>query len=471
MKNVAYLLAGLSLTMLAAGCKPTLDAPSPETANLDLSRYVAVGDYITAGFMNGGLSRESQQTAYPNILAQQFASASKAGAFVQPYFSNAGTPMVGLSFNEAGIPVATNTQELMNFLQAGCGSNNQTVISDQFSNSAEQTAIIQNLGVPGLKIRQMGLSGLGNDLNNGKPGTAAGAPYNSYFDRLLPAGNDQTYRDVVSNSKPTFFTIWVGMADVLQFVMSGGTCGTPPSSADFSTEMTAQLDALTANGNAKGVVCNLPSVQYLGLPKLHTLEAKYQQQQNNPDQKIWIITRRIYAAPSAGNDTVEVTEADLITYKGLERIGKNEQVMVNGNTQTLPHGLSKFNPLTDEEAFDRKEVEFLESLITTGQGLSKPSYNTIITNLITGKNSKYTANVAIANMQELYGSLFNGLNFNGVIYSLKPVTGGFYSYDFFTPTPRGQAIIANEIIQTINEKFGTTIFEVNVNSYPAFQHP
>jgi len=74
-------------------------------------------------------------------------------------------------------------------------------------------------------------------------------------------------------------------------------------------------------------------------------------------------------------------------------------------------------------------------------------------------------------MQELYGTLSKGINYNGVVYNLTPVTGGFYSYDFFSPTPRGQAIIANEIIQTINQSFDTRIFEVNVNSYPAFKLP
>src|SRR6478736_4622161 len=153
MKNIVNILAGLSLTLLASGCKPTLDAPAPDTANLDFSRYVAVGDYITAGFLNGGLSRESQQTAYPNILAQQFAAGNNA-TFVQPLFSGSGTQMVTMNLNEAGIPVLSNTQDLLTFLSAGCNST-QNIISDQFSNSAETTASIQNLGVPGLKISQI----------------------------------------------------------------------------------------------------------------------------------------------------------------------------------------------------------------------------------------------------------------------------------------------------------------------------
>src|SRR5688572_1487855 len=258
MKNLLYILAGLSISCLAASCKPNLEEPSPGTADLNLSRYVAIGDYYTAGFMNGGLSRESQQTAYPAILAQQFSAAGNGGSFEQPLFTGGGTQMVSLAFDNAQIPVISNTQELMNLLQAGCGSVNQTVLSDQYSTSVAQTAALQNLAVPGLKVRQIGLSGLGNDANNGKPGTAEGAPYNPYFDRMLPAGDNQTYRNVVSNSKATFFTVWIGMADVLEFVMSGGTCGTPPTSAEFTTELTTILESLTANGNAKGVVCNIP---------------------------------------------------------------------------------------------------------------------------------------------------------------------------------------------------------------------
>ena len=467
MKNFLYILAGVAFSGLAVSCKPTLDAPAPSTADLNFSRYVAVGDYNTAGFMNGGVSRESQQTAYPAILAQQFAAASGANvAFEQPYFSS-GTQMVDLTFNDAGIPVLSNTQDLVNFLLAGCGATQQ-VFSDQYSNSPAQTASLQNLGVPGLKIMQVRLGGLGNDANVNNTNTPSQpAAYNPYFDRMLPAGDDRTYLDVVRNSKATFFTMWIGMADVINYAMSGASCGRLPSTTEFNTEAFNLIDSLSGSGKRYGVICNIPSVKYLGLPNPLDVQRKYQQQRNDANLKIWVKALKIYNAPSAGYDTVAVTSSDFITPTGLSRLGINEQITVNGATFTLPHGLDKRNPLTESEVLDSKEADFLESRIS----VNKPSYNGILDTLANSKKSKFYGKVALASMQQLYGTLQNGVNYNGVVYSLTPVSGGFYSYDYFSPTPRGQAIIANKIIQTINQNFGTNIFEVNANSYPAFKHP
>ncbi len=472
MKNILYLFAGLTFCGLAAGCKPTFDAPTPSTSNLNLSRYVAVGDYITAGFMNGGVSRESQEIAYPAILARQFAAAG-AGAisFEQPYFTGGGTQMVDLSLNQSGLPVLSNTEEFNNFLLAGC-NNTQKIIPDQYSTSAGQTASLQNLGVPGLKIRQINLGGLGNDDNVNKSNSASQpAFYNPYFDRMLPAKDNRTYLEVVRNSKPTFFTLWVGMADIINYAMSGANCGRLPTSAEFTTEFTNLLDSLSSGGKRPGVVCNIPSVQYLGFANSIAVQTNFQTQRNNPDLKIWIKALRIYNAPTLGYDTIAITAKDFITPTGLGRLGVEEQITVGGVTRTLPHGLDRDNPLLENEVLDSKEADYLESFVSTGRSASNPSMNTIINSILTAKNSKYAGNVAFANMQELYGSLFKGSNLNGVLYSLTPVSGGFYSYDYFSPTPRGQAIIANKIIQTINIHFKTNIFEVNVNDFQGFRNP
>ena len=419
MKNVLYILAGLALSYAATGCKPTLDAPAPDAGSLNFSRYVAVGDYTTAGFTNGGLSRESQQTAYPAILAQQFATTGAPATFEQPYFNNGGTQMVTLILSPAGVPVLSNTTELFNFLGAGCKANSRTIISDQYSNSPEQTASLQNLGIPGLKIAQVPLAGLGNDANLNTPNDSLSpAAYNAYFDRIVPANDNRSYLDVVKNSKPTFFTLWLGMADVVNFAMNGGSCGALPSGIKFSTEINSLLDSLSGSGKRQGVIATIPSVKYLGFPNSLELQTKFQQQRNDPNVKIWIKALKRYNRPKDGYDVVAVTGADFITPAGLARLGVDEQVMVNGNPQTLPHGLSELNPLTEAEVLDSKEADFLESAISIGGGLSNPSYNSIITSFAQNTKSKYFGKLAMVNMQELYGRLYNGINYNGVIYSL-----------------------------------------------------
>src|SRR5690606_34379504 len=54
--------------------------------SLDLSKYVAVGNSLTAGYQDNGLYLEGQVYSYPNILANQFSFVG-GGSFPQPLFS------------------------------------------------------------------------------------------------------------------------------------------------------------------------------------------------------------------------------------------------------------------------------------------------------------------------------------------------------------------------------------------------
>ena len=89
MKNFIYksgMLAIFAGTLLTS-CDPEIDTFQPTTgAELDLTKYVAVGNSLTAGFGDNGLYREGQLNSYPAILAQQFQTVG-GGNFVQPLFT------------------------------------------------------------------------------------------------------------------------------------------------------------------------------------------------------------------------------------------------------------------------------------------------------------------------------------------------------------------------------------------------
>jgi hypothetical protein len=53
---------------------------------VDFSRYVAVGNSLTAGYADNGLYRAGQLNSYPNILAGQLRLAGGAAEFRQPLF-------------------------------------------------------------------------------------------------------------------------------------------------------------------------------------------------------------------------------------------------------------------------------------------------------------------------------------------------------------------------------------------------
>ncbi len=87
-------------------------------------------------------------------------------------------------------------------------------------------------------------------------------------------------------------------------------------------------------------------------------------------------------------------------------------------------------------------------------------YNDII-------RSYASADVAIFEANDALQEINDGIFQDGVSVDGSFLLGGAFSLDAVHLTPRGYAIVANEIIKTINTKFGSTISPVNINNYRA----
>ena len=81
--------------------------------------------------------------------------------------------------------------------------------------------------------------------------------------------------------------------------------------------------------------------------------------------------------------------------------------------------------------------------------------------------------LGLVDMNKLIKSLASndGLNFDGVNVSTTFVSGGVFSLDGIHPTPKGNAIIANEFIATINATYGANVPMVNQVAYSGVVFP
>ena len=95
------------------------------------------------------------------------------------------------------------------------------------------------------------------------------------------------------------------------------------------------------------------------------------------------------------------------------------------------------------------------------------SYNATIKSIADSKGLAFVD--ANAKMKELSKS--SGIQFDGVRYTAKFVTGGTFSLDGVHLTGRGYAVIANEFIKAINNKYGSTLPMVNPNGYSGVKFP
>ena len=81
------------LAVLAAGfasCEPEFENEinaEYSAGEANFTTYVAVGNSLTAGYMNGTVSRGGQAYSYPNLLATQFATVG-GGVFTQPSYAD-----------------------------------------------------------------------------------------------------------------------------------------------------------------------------------------------------------------------------------------------------------------------------------------------------------------------------------------------------------------------------------------------
>ena len=178
MKNLKLyryiLLAGL---IGLSACKPELHTPKPTSGSADFSRYIAIGNSLTAGYADGGLYRAGQLNSYPSIIAQQMQSAG-GGTFTQPLFSteqaNGSGYLTLTGFNPDGTPITapvTSNLAIRGF-QAIPGFGNVTLYT-------KYTGDLNNFGVPGIKLQQITYAPYGN--------------LNGYFERLLPGNSPTIY--------------------------------------------------------------------------------------------------------------------------------------------------------------------------------------------------------------------------------------------------------------------------------------
>lgn len=452
----------LPLLALSA-CVPDQTEPVPNAAQLNFSNYVAVGDLYSAGFSNGGVTPRSQLLSFPNLLAYQFSLARPGISFVQPIVGGeAGTGYLRLrELSAAGlplterVPVARQNVRAKYLFSTICGTSDTAYVYSR----AQNTKLPNNLAVPGLRLAQLNIAGLGSEAN-----AMAGTAFNSYFERLLPANDSRTYLRAVNNSKATFFTLLVGLEDILPYALKGGECVARPNTSTNKRlredNLRTLLDSLTANGRP-GAVASIPALGTL--PYFQVGRGLRVQE---------LVKATIYVLPSNSDEVRPIDNEDRILPAYLSLLGQPVAYTTpDGSTASLPYGLDARVPLTRGQVLDQNEFIAVNQIIT--------DLNTLLKNLTDPKSGSYKYQVAFVDVNQLFqnisgsntGSLDGGFSINGVEYSGVPVRGNFFSLDLYSLTPRGNGLVANTFLRQINSYYGTNLPLLDVNTLPTTSLP
>ncbi len=210
----------------------------------------------------------------------------------------------------------------------------------------------------------------------------------------------------------------------------------------FAINTQKLLDALVAN-KAKGVITNLPNVLDFPYFNFYTFD---EIAKSNGASGIYITT---------ANGIVRLATAnDRILLNAIANVGKNN---ANGEKK----GISMANPLSNDEVLDKDEINSIGSRLSDFNGVIK---------LEAEKRG-----IAVVDLNSVYKQIKdnNYATPNGLKFSNSLLNGNFFSLDGINPTPRGSAIIANEVINVMNENYKnflkTAIPTLDVSKFEALK--
>lgn len=475
--------------------EPIQVLPELTAGEANFSKFVSLGNSLTAGFTDNALFIASQNNSLPNILSQKFALAG-GGNFIQPLMND----------NFGGIAIGGNRILQPRLVFGGAGPvplesliGPVTVSTDLAINNP--TGPFNNMGVPGAKSFHLVAPGFGNVA-----GVAIGAA-NPYFVRMASSPNTTVIADALAQN-PTFFSLWLGNNDILSFATSGGAGvsqegnlnpatygGNDITDSNVFASIYSQIIAgLTANG-AKGVVANIPDVT--AIPFFTTVP-------HNPiplDANTAAAVNQAYAAYNGG-----LLQAEAATFiSAAERAARtinfsassnNAVVIVDEDLTNLGAlGLPNFRQATEDDLIVLPAASFIGTLAVPGNPLTvngvavpladqwvlTPQEQQLIATATQNFNATIASvananGLALVDANALLTQLFNGgIPSGNFILTANLVTGGAFSLDGVHPNARGYALIANEFMRAIDGAYGSN-FEasgnfVNVGNFPTNYPP
>ena len=439
MKKIFLII--LSLAIFTA-CERQIDEFKATSGSADFTKFIAVGNSMVAGFADGALYKTAQSYSIPAIIAGQLQLAG-SGPFVQPVVNS-----------EYGVDYPGSGPRLVLGYSTACDgtvSLGPVPYIGQKDPLAPVGYQVNNLGIPGAKSFHLLFPGY--------------AQLNPYYARFATAPGNRVI-DEIAPLNPTFFTLWLGDNDVLSYAITGGVGDTLTSPAFFGQAMGGVLQALTANG-AKGIIATIPditaipfftTVPYNGLvlPRqslvdsvnmamaLYQLPFTYKLGQNP----------FLTADPTAPNmfKVRQMVEGELILLTVPQDSIKCYGMGIISKITFMPWGIPSQYVLTEDE---------IDNITAT-----TIAYNQIITQSLAPM-----FNLGVVNMNTVLEYLQGGIVWDGIEMNTKFVTGGAFSLDGIHLNPRGCAVAANYYIRAINDKFGSTVPEVNIGSYPGVIFP
>jgi len=428
------------------GCEAHLDTFEPSAGEANFETIVFIGNSLTAGYRDGTLYRSAQYESFPAIIHKQLYN---SGLNKKPF-------KIPLMADEAGLGGRRILGQV-----TGCDGNTSLApdayqatlnLAANMANIYAQQGPFNNMGVPGVRLPHIFAAGYGNSaLGQGR--------FNPYFSRMASNPMAKILDDALAQ-QPTFVVTWIGNNDVLGYALAGGYGDTITSIAYFNQLLSYYVNQVYT-GNTKGAICNIPPIT--AAPFFTTI--KPNNLVLNASQAA--VLNQAYAAynqeaTQLGKDSIKfkeganffiIQDTTLSMLGGIRQIKANELLLL-----TLPQdslkcgGWGTQKPIPHYYVLDASELANINAATT--------AYNNQIASLAQQKN------LALVDIHTLLSDIsLNGTRIEGQTFSTTFVTGQIFSLDGIHLTGKGNAIVANYIIDAINQKYNAKIPKAMVQEY------
>ena len=412
-----YLVAVLALTAVLGGCAgpcsriDSINGPTLAANGVDLSTYVAVGTSLSSGYESGGLVDRHQVHSFPSLFATQIGKTAQLdgkGSFTQSTVNFDGIPAL--------LEIKSYSPLLIN--AAGRTTGAPTNLSQNFA--------YHNLGIPGAILLDLVDT---THYHNTVP------PVNrqnfTYFN-LIQRGRGSVLAQALSLA-PTILSLEYGANEVL----GATTAGAAPSNltaANYAQLMTLSLNSIhTALPATRVVVFNVPDVT--SIPFFTTFPP------------FTVSTTNGSPLPLVGTGG-PLQQGDLVLLPAAGLIATGTGIPAGGFNYVNPAAGSNGQPLPESLILRAAEVAAARVEIT--------KMNAVADSVAA---RPFVARVDLAG---LLGDIsVNGIRIGGNLYTSAYVTGGLFSLDGVHPNDLGYALMANQMLDAVNTRFGSRIPRVN----------
>lgn len=411
----------LALAALLAGCEgpcskiASINAPALDANGVDLSTYVAVGTSLSAGYESGGIVDRHQVHSFPALFAQQIGKTvllNGQGSFTMP------------TVNGDGIDTLLEIKSLSPLIL-----NRHNRIQGAPTNIAQPSAY-HNLGIPGAILFDL---------------------VDSSFYHAAPPSIRTSFVmfDIIQRRRGLLLTQALSLAPTLisleygaNEVLGPTTQGVPPSSttgASFAALMTSSLNAIHAQlPNTKVAVFNIPDVT--SIPYFTTFPAFTVS--TTPDRR---------PLPLVGADgPCQLGDLIILPAGGVLATGTG-----------IPAGGFNFvNPAAGSNGLALPEGLILRAAEVVAAQTEIAKMKTVVDSVAL---RPFVAKVDIHDY--FTGIASDGIRVGGNLYTSDFITGGLFSLDGVHPNDLGYALMANQLIDGVNTKFGSRIPRVNPSEH------